>query len=117
LVDEALKKLAAKFRSEEDEGPRMVADVEEVIGDARAIRKLTVYTRVTEFLTLCRYQSSIGNTQIAACFKPDTRGEGGSFGGRHRATERRCHRRTGASDSRVDSPKTPSARAESGRGR
>jgi Nucleotidyl transferase AbiEii toxin, Type IV TA system len=54
LVDEALKKLAAKFRSEEDDGPRMVADVERVIGDARAIRKLTVYTRVNEFLTLCR---------------------------------------------------------------
>jgi hypothetical protein len=32
----------------------MVADVEEIIGDARAIRKLTIYTRVTEFLTLCR---------------------------------------------------------------
>jgi hypothetical protein len=55
LVDEALEKLAARFRSEEDDGPRMVVDVEEVIGDARAIRKLTVYTRVNEFLTLCRY--------------------------------------------------------------
>jgi hypothetical protein len=53
LVDEALVKLAARFRSEEDDGPRMVADVEEVIGDARAIRKLTVYTRVAEFLRLC----------------------------------------------------------------
>jgi hypothetical protein len=53
LVDEALAKLAAKFRSEEDDGPRMVADVEEVIGEARAIRKLTVYTRVNEFLRLC----------------------------------------------------------------
>jgi len=34
LVDEALTKLAARFRSDEDDGPRMVADVEEVIGDA-----------------------------------------------------------------------------------
>jgi hypothetical protein len=54
LVDEALEKLAARFRSEEDDGPRMVTDVEEVIGDARAIRKLTVYNRVNEFLTLSR---------------------------------------------------------------
>ena len=54
LVEEALEKLAARFRSEEDDGPRMVADVEDVIGDARAIRKLTVYTRVTKFLTLCK---------------------------------------------------------------
>jgi predicted nucleotidyltransferase len=54
LVDEALTKLAARFRSDEDDGPRMVADVEEVIGDARAIRKLAVYTRVNKFLPLCR---------------------------------------------------------------
>lgn len=54
LVEEAKQKLAENFRSEEDDGPRMVADVEGVIGDDRAIRKLTVYTRVAEFLTLCR---------------------------------------------------------------
>jgi hypothetical protein len=54
LVDEALAKPAARFRSEEDDGPLMVADVEEVIGDVRSIRKLTVYTRVAEFLTRCR---------------------------------------------------------------
>jgi predicted nucleotidyltransferase len=53
LLQEALQKLAAKFRSEEDDGPRMVADVEEVIGDARAIRKLAIYTRVSDFLALC----------------------------------------------------------------
>jgi hypothetical protein len=51
IVEEARQKLAAKFRSDEDEGPRMVADVEEVIGDTRAIRKLEVYTRMNEFLT------------------------------------------------------------------
>ena len=53
LLQEARQKLAANFRSVEDDGPRMVADVEEVIGDARAIRKLEVYTRVSEFLALC----------------------------------------------------------------
>lgn len=53
LVEEARLKLAAKFRSEEDDGPRMVADVEGVIGDTRAIRKLAVYTRVSDFIGLC----------------------------------------------------------------
>jgi hypothetical protein len=42
LVEEAEQKLAENFRSEEDDGPRMVADFEGVIGDDRAIRKLTV---------------------------------------------------------------------------
>jgi hypothetical protein len=51
LVIEGVQKLAAKFRSEEDDGPRMVADVEEAVGDYRAIRKLSVYSRVNEFLT------------------------------------------------------------------
>lgn len=51
LVQEAWHKLATKFRSAEDDGPRMVADVEGIIGDTRAIRKLEVYTRVSEFLT------------------------------------------------------------------
>lgn len=50
LVREAMGKMAALFRDDEDEGPRMVADVEELVGDYRAIRKLAVYTRVSEFL-------------------------------------------------------------------
>jgi hypothetical protein len=50
LVREALRKIAGKFRDEEDDGPRMVADVEEIVGDDRAIRKQAVYTRVSEFL-------------------------------------------------------------------
>lgn len=50
LVQEGLQKLAAKFRSEEDEGPRLVADVEGQMGETRAIRKLVVFTRVHEFL-------------------------------------------------------------------
>jgi hypothetical protein len=50
LVRESLSKMASLFRNEEDEGPRMVADVEEIVGDDRAIRKLAVYTRVNEFL-------------------------------------------------------------------
>lgn len=48
-VREALRELARRFRDEEAEGPRMVADVEEVMGEARAIRKLAVATRVREF--------------------------------------------------------------------
>lgn len=47
---ESLGKMGSLFRDEEDEGPRMVADVEEIVGDYRAIRKLAVYTRVSEFL-------------------------------------------------------------------
>ncbi len=50
LVTEALGKIAAKFRDDEDEGPRMVADVEGIVGDHRAIRKREVYTRVSDFL-------------------------------------------------------------------
>lgn len=49
-VREALRELARRFRDEETVGPRMVADVEEAIGEARAIRKLAVSTRVREFL-------------------------------------------------------------------
>jgi predicted nucleotidyltransferase len=49
-VREALRKLSRRFLDEESEGPRMVADVEEVMGESRAIRKLTVATRVQEFL-------------------------------------------------------------------
>jgi hypothetical protein len=51
LVREGLQKMAAKFRSEEDDGPRMVADVEGLFGEYRNIRKLAVYTRVHEYLT------------------------------------------------------------------
>jgi hypothetical protein len=54
LVREGLAKMGSKFRSEEDEGPRMVADVEEVFGESRAMRKLAVYTRVDEFLAAVR---------------------------------------------------------------
>jgi hypothetical protein len=50
LVRESLGKMASLFRDEEGDGPRMVADVEEIVGDDRAIRKLAVYTRVSEFL-------------------------------------------------------------------
>lgn len=54
LVREGLAKMGSKFRSEEDEGPRMVADVEEVFGESRAMRKLAVYTRVDAFLAAVR---------------------------------------------------------------
>jgi len=43
------KRLISLFRDEEIEGPRVVADVE-IVGDYRAIGKLAVYTRVSEFL-------------------------------------------------------------------
>ena len=51
-VREALRELARHFHDEEADGPRMVADVEEVMGEARAIRKLAAATRVREFLDL-----------------------------------------------------------------
>jgi hypothetical protein len=46
--------MAAKFRSEEDDGPRVVADIDRLVGDTRAIRKLEAATRVQEFLRLVR---------------------------------------------------------------
>jgi hypothetical protein len=52
LVDEALAKMAAKFRDENDDGPRIVADMDRLAGDSRAIRKLQAATRVQEFLSL-----------------------------------------------------------------
>jgi len=52
LIEEALQKMELKFRSEEDEGPRVVATIEHAIGESRAIRKLQVATRVQEFLAL-----------------------------------------------------------------
>jgi hypothetical protein len=54
LVDEALGKMEARFRSEEDDGPRVVADIDRLVGDTRAIRKLEAATRVQEFLRLVR---------------------------------------------------------------
>lgn len=52
LMGEALQKMAAKFRSEDDDGPRIVADVEQLMGESRAIRKLQAYTRVNDFMRL-----------------------------------------------------------------
>jgi hypothetical protein len=52
LVDEALAKMDACFRSEEDDGPRIVADIDQLVGETRAIRKLQAATRVQEFLRL-----------------------------------------------------------------
>jgi predicted nucleotidyltransferase len=49
-VRDALRELARQFCDEEAAGLRLVADVEEVIGKARAIRKLAVASRVREFL-------------------------------------------------------------------
>lgn len=51
LVREGLLKMAGKFRSEEDDGPRMVADIEELFGESRAMRKFAVYMRVQKFLS------------------------------------------------------------------
>ena len=49
-VREVLAKLAGKFRDEEDSGPRDVVEVEEPMGEARAIRKFAVFTNVDDFL-------------------------------------------------------------------
>jgi hypothetical protein len=49
-VREVLTKLAGKFRDEEDSGPRDVVEVEEPMGEARAIRKFAVFTNVDDFL-------------------------------------------------------------------
>lgn len=49
-VRSVLTQFAGKFRSEEDEGPRFVTEVEQQMGDARAIRKFDVFTRVDDFL-------------------------------------------------------------------
>jgi hypothetical protein len=45
-----LTQLAGKFRHEEDVGPRDVVEVEEPMGEARAIRKFAVFTNVDDFL-------------------------------------------------------------------
>lgn len=49
-VHEALARLAEKFRDEEASGPRAVVEVEEPMGEARAIRKFQVFTIVDDFL-------------------------------------------------------------------
>jgi hypothetical protein len=45
-----LGELAVKFRDEEASGPRAVVEVEEPMGEARAIRKFEVFTLVDDFL-------------------------------------------------------------------
>jgi hypothetical protein len=49
-VREVFVRLAGRFRNEEDRGPRDVVEVEEPMGEARAIRKFAVYTNVDDFL-------------------------------------------------------------------
>lgn len=49
-VRAVLGRLAGVFRDEEDRGPRDVVEVEEPMGDARAIRKFGVFTRMDDFL-------------------------------------------------------------------
>jgi len=49
-VRAVLTKLAGKFRDEEDSGPGDVVEVEEPMGEARAIRKFAVFTNVDDFL-------------------------------------------------------------------
>jgi hypothetical protein len=58
LILEARTVLEEKFRDEESEGPQMVADVEELHGEYRAMRKLEVAGRVQELLNLIREPSS-----------------------------------------------------------
>lgn len=49
-VCDVLTRLADKFRNEDDSGPRDVVEVEEPMGEARAIRKFAVFTNVDDFL-------------------------------------------------------------------
>jgi len=49
-VRDVLTQLAGKFRDEEDNGPRDVVEVEQPMGEARAIRKFAVFTNVDDFL-------------------------------------------------------------------
>lgn len=49
-VRDVLTRLAGQFRDEDDVGPRSVVEVEGQMGDARAIRKLAVFTLVDDFL-------------------------------------------------------------------
>jgi len=57
LVQESLRKMSAKFRSEEDDGPRRVADFEGAVGEGRAIRKRDAYSKVSDFLALVLFTS------------------------------------------------------------
>jgi len=49
-VRAVLTKLADKFRNEEDRGPCDVVEVEQPMGEARAIRKFAAFTNVDDFL-------------------------------------------------------------------
>lgn len=49
-VQEILKKLAKKFRSEDDSGPCDVVEIEGQVGEARQLRKQEVFSRVDDFL-------------------------------------------------------------------
>lgn len=49
-VRDVLTRLADRFRDEEDSGPRDVVEVEEPMGEARAIRKFAVFTNMDDFL-------------------------------------------------------------------
>lgn len=49
-VRDVLKRVGNKFKDEEDSGPRDVVEVEEPMGEARAIRKFAVFTNVDDFL-------------------------------------------------------------------
>jgi len=49
-VHDVLTRLAGKFRDEEDSGPRDIVEVEQPMGEARAIRKFAVFTNVDDFL-------------------------------------------------------------------
>ncbi len=49
-VRDVLTRLAGRFRDEEDSGPRDVVEVEQPMGEARAIRKFAVFTNVDDFL-------------------------------------------------------------------
>jgi Nucleotidyl transferase AbiEii toxin, Type IV TA system len=49
-VQDVLTRLAGRFRDEEDSGPCDVVEVEQPMGEARAIRKFAVFTNVDDFL-------------------------------------------------------------------
>jgi hypothetical protein len=53
-VRDVLSRLAGRFRDENDAGPCAVVEVEGQMGDARAIRKLAVFTQVDDFLRALR---------------------------------------------------------------
>jgi hypothetical protein len=49
-VKDVFARLADRFRDEDDRGPRDVVEVEQPMGEARAIRKFAVFTNVDDFL-------------------------------------------------------------------